>query len=90
VRRLWIGLAGLGGLALWRRRRARPALTPLPGGREADELRAKLAQAREAAGDRDEFEAGETTVDHAEPSVDERRRAVHDEARGAIDEMRRD
>jgi hypothetical protein len=84
--RVWIGAAlGLFGVArLLRRRREGQHIDP------AAELRAKLAEAREAAGDRDEFEAGETPVDQAaEPqSVEARRRAVHDEAREAIDRMR--
>jgi hypothetical protein len=55
----------------------------------AEELRAKLAAAKAVAADRDEFEGGEKPVDEAaEPSVDDRRRAVHDAARGAIGEMK--
>jgi hypothetical protein len=65
----------------------------------AEELRRKLAQAREAAADADDFEAagmGPETLVEEEPStagppadVDEERRRVHDEARAAADEMRR-
>jgi hypothetical protein len=56
----------------------------------AEELRARLDEAKAAGSDRDEFEAGETTVDASESAVDleARRRAVHDDARAAIDEMR--
>ena len=52
----------------------------------AEELKQKLAEAREAAADRDAFEGAETPVDQAEPSVDERRREVHDAARAVIDD----
>ena len=84
VRRLWIGLAGIGALvALVRRRRTGPAVDAAS---PADELKRKLAEAREAAADRDEFEGGETPVDRAEPSVDERRRDVHEAARAVIDD----
>ena len=57
----------------------------------ADELKAKLAEARAAGDDREEFEAGETPVDEApDPDVDARRRSVHERARTAIDEMKGD
>jgi hypothetical protein len=48
----------------------------------ADELRAKLAAARET---------GETPVDETDPEPldpDARRRAVHEQGRAAIDELR--
>jgi hypothetical protein len=76
VKRLFAALAGIVGIAWLRKRTAEPAADP------ADELRAKLAEAREAD-DRDEFEAGETPVDE----VDVRRQDVHDRARAAIDEL---
>ncbi len=67
---------------------AEPAAEPVPDPR-ADELRAKIEEAKAAGDDREEFEAGETPVDAAEPGdPDERRRAVHDEARSRIEEMR--
>lgn len=58
----------------------------------ADELRAKLAEARSVAGERETVEAGETTVDAApDPApasdVDARRRDVHERARQALDEL---
>jgi hypothetical protein len=57
----------------------------------AEELKAKLAEARAAGDDRDEFEAGETPVDEApDPDVAARRRSVHERARTAIDEMKGD
>jgi hypothetical protein len=56
----------------------------------ADELRRKLAEAREGAADEQDFEAAgmgaETIVDE---EVDDLRRRVHEEARAAADEMRR-
>jgi len=58
--RLFTGLAGALGLAwLWRRLHAQQAPSEAPRHDPADELRAKLAQAREAADDRDEFDAAE-------------------------------
>ncbi len=93
MRRLHAWLAGAAGsLAAYRaiaRRRAhaRPASPPPPDPR-AEELRARLAEARAAGDDRDEFEAGETPVDEAVPlDPDARRREVHEQGRAAIDEM---
>jgi hypothetical protein len=88
--RVWIAAAlGLFGAAkLLRRRRERSGAVQAPDPAEA--LRAKLAEAREAAGDRDEFESGETPIDRAAepPTVADRRREVHDAGRAAIDRMR--
>jgi hypothetical protein len=82
MRRLHAWITGaVGGVAAYRLlRRSRPAeqaVEPLPGqDPRADELRAKLAEAQ---------------LDDAEPVADEspeeRRRRVHEQARGAIDEM---
>ncbi len=86
MRRLYAWLAGFaGGAAVYRafRRRHVPEID------RAEELKAKLAEARAAGDDREEFEAGETRVDEAvAPDVDARRRSVHEQARAAIDEMR--
>ncbi len=86
-----LGLAGAAGASLLRRRRltAELPLPPSPDPR-AQELREKLAQARDLAGEREEFEGGETPVDQAEPSADleARRRRVHEEGRAAADQMR--
>jgi hypothetical protein len=89
VRRLFGWLAGaVGGAAVYRALRRRSETAPLDESR-ADALRAKLAAAREAGDDREEFEAGETPVDKAEPlDPDARRRAVHEQGRAAIDELR--
>jgi hypothetical protein len=85
MRRLFAWLAGVaGGMAAYRAFRRRP---PAPRTDPADALRSKLAAARAAGDDRDEFEAGETTVDEA-ADPDTRRRSVHEQARSAIDEMR--
>jgi hypothetical protein len=89
VKRLTAWLAGaLGGAAVYRAWRRKPAPLP-PEPDPADELKAKLAEARAAGDDRAEFEAGETPVDEA-PDVDVRRASVHEQARAAIDEMKRD
>jgi hypothetical protein len=80
----WLGAVGVAGVAAYRRLRRQPADDP------AAELRRKLDESRDLAGERDEFEAGETPVDEAEApaGVDERRRAVHERGRSAVDEMR--
>jgi hypothetical protein len=58
--RLLTGLGGALGLAwLWRFLTRDHAAQQPPGPDPAEELRAKLAQAREAADDRDEFDAAE-------------------------------
>jgi hypothetical protein len=81
--------AALGAVAarLLRRRRAEPKADP-----RADELRQRLDESRSVAAERDEFEAAETPVDEVEPvpGVDERRRELHDQARSAAEEMRRE
>jgi hypothetical protein len=95
VRRLalfWAAGAGLAALVAARKlrsRRTQPVPTAGPDPR-ADELRRKLAEARDMAGEREEFEEAETPVDRAEPSSDlaTRRRAIHERARSAAEEMR--
>jgi hypothetical protein len=86
--------AALGGVILVRYLvRRRPAQKPeqlvRPDPR-AEELRAKLAEARELAGEREEFEAGETPVDAPEPGepLEDRRRRVHERGRAAAESMR--
>jgi hypothetical protein len=87
----WLG--GAFGLAwLWRRLRPQPQHRPQPV--EADpaaELRSRLEQAREAADDRDEFDAaeGQPVDEVGEPrSIEERRQAIHEKAQQALGEMR--
>jgi hypothetical protein len=80
VARPFTWLAGaVGGLAAYRaaRRRREAAAQPLAAsGDPAQELRAKLAEAR---------------AEESEPEgPDARRRSVHEEARSALDEMRGD
>ena len=102
MRRLYTWLAGVvGGAAAYRafRRHSGAIHGPVHGraverDARADELRAKLAQAREAGDDRETFEAGETPVDQVDVTpaddLESRRRSVHDKARAAIDEMQSD
>jgi hypothetical protein len=90
MRRLLAGLGGALGLAaLWRflRRAPDPKTTDID---PAEELRIRLEQAREAADDRDEFDAAEgQPVDEVEQprSIEERRQAIHDKAQQALGEM---
>ena len=99
--RLLTGLAGALGLAwLWRRLHREQAQTQPPELDPAAELREKLAQAREAADDRDEFDASEgQPVDEIErtppasepetdpdPDPDSEGSVSHDERRRAIHE----
>jgi hypothetical protein len=81
VKRLYAWLAGFaGGAAVYRifRRQPRP-VPPVVARDPADELKAKLAEAR----------AGDETAPEPEPDsdVEARRRSVHERARDAIDEM---
>ena len=92
MRRVLAGLGGALGLAaLWRFLRRPPA--PQPARVDpAEELRARLEQAREATDDRDEFDAAEgQPVDEVEQpkSIDERRQAIHEKAQQALGEMNR-
>lgn len=86
-------LAGALGLAaLWRLLRRETHAFDRPAPDPAAELRARLEQARETADDRDDFDAAEgQPVDEVgvPRSLDERRRAVHERAQEALDEMRR-
>lgn len=90
----WLLGGGLAGLAaartlLQRRRKPAPAAVPDP---RADELRRKLAEARDMADEREEFESAETTVDRAEAAGElaARRREIHERGRAAAEEMRGD
>jgi len=90
MRRLFAWVAGAaGGLAAYRALKGRRVEPETAHDARAEELKARLAQARDAADDRDEFEAGEVTVDEAEPlDPQARRAAVHEQGRAALDEMR--
>jgi hypothetical protein len=91
---LLAGGAALGaGLARALRGKPAPApeVPPAPDPR-ADELRDKLAEAREVVAEREEAEAAETPVDEAEApgeELDERRRKVHAHGHAVAGEMRR-
>ena len=102
MKRLFAWVAGAaGGLAAYRAVKGRRS-RPQPGfeagaDARAEELKARLQQAREAADDRDS-ESGEAPVemevDGAEPLDPEpldpgaRRAQVHEQGRAALDEMR--
>jgi hypothetical protein len=68
-----------------------PQPEPMPDDR-AEALRQKLAESRDVVRERDEFEGAETPVDAVEDvqDVEERRRAVHERGRHAVDRMRRE
>jgi hypothetical protein len=92
MRRVLAGLGGAFGLAaLWRFLRRPPG--PQPARVDpAEELRARLEQAREATDDRDDFDAAEgQPVDEVEQprSIEERRQAIHEKAQQALGEMNR-
>lgn len=85
----WLG-GVLGLAAIWRWKRRAAAAFERPESDPADDLRARLEQARETPDDRDEFDAAEgQPIDQAgEPrSIEERRRAIHEQAQRAIGEM---
>ena len=82
MRRLIAWLACAVGLAwLLRRLRRKPAAS---ADDPAEELRRKLAETREP----DEAEPEPEPPSAPEPGIDDRRRAVHERARSAIDDMR--
>lgn len=94
MRRLLSFLLGAAGVAagaqLLRRRRGGSAAGA--GADPAAELRRRLEESRGIEDERVEFEAGETPVDEVEdvapPSLEERRRRVHERAQEAIESMR--
>jgi hypothetical protein len=92
MRRGLAWLAGALGLAaLLRLRRRSSGTFERRDSDPADELRARLEQAREAPDDRDEFDAaqGQPVDEVGEPrSIEERRRAIHEQAQRALGEMR--
>ena len=76
-----LGAAGVAYRAL--RRRPNPAADP-----RADELRRKLDESKQVVDDRAEFESGETPVDQADVSLDDKRAAMHERGQAAAREMR--
>ena len=90
--RLLTGIGGALGLAwLWRFLRKEQAQQQAPRHDPAEELRAKLAQAREATDDRDEFDAAEgqplDEVERPPPTADVEQEA--EEPPLSLDERRR-
>jgi hypothetical protein len=79
VKRLLAALAGIMGIA-WLRRRRQESATPAAD--PAEELRTKLAQAREP-----EPEPEPEPEEAAPQDVAARRQDVHDRARAAIDDL---
>lgn len=93
MRRGLAWLAGALGLAaVWRLKQRATEAFERPQPDPADELRARLQQARDAPDDRDEFDAAEgqplDEVGDAR-SIEERRRAIHEQAQQALGEMQR-
>jgi hypothetical protein len=83
----WVaGAVGAAGVA-YRALRRHPTTEP-EGDPRADELRRKLDESKAAGDDRDEFESGETAVDEVEPSLDDKRAAVHERGQEAARRMR--
>ena len=91
MRRALTWLAGGLGLAALLRLRRKPAAVQAPAADPAEELRRRLAEAREAGDDRDEFDSAEGTpvdeVDAPKLSLEERRAAIHAKAQEALGEM---
>jgi hypothetical protein len=91
VKRALTWIAGGLGLAAFLRLRRAPQTVEPPAPDPADELRRKLAEARGAGDDRDDFDAAEgTPVDAADApklSLEERRAAIHAKAQEALGEM---
>ncbi len=88
---LLLGGAVVAGAAAYRALVRRSPAPPVPEP-HAEALKTKLAEARVAAEDRDEFEAAETPVDRAEtvpPELGDRRRDVHERGRQVAEQMRR-
>ncbi|MEJ7568036.1 MAG: hypothetical protein WKF41_07210 [Gaiellaceae bacterium] len=91
MRRALAWFAGGLGIAALLRFRRRPEILEAPAADPAAELRRKLAEARGAGDDRDEFDAAEgTPLDEVEApplSLEERRAAIHARAQEALGEM---
>jgi hypothetical protein len=88
---LLLGGAVVAGAAAYRAITRRPPAPVVPDP-HVEALKTKLAEARVAADDREEFESAETPIDQAEsvpPEIAERRSSVHERGRQAAEEMRR-
>ena len=93
MKRLLAWVAGaVGGLAAYRALKGKRPQPDVAADTRAEELKARLQEARAAPDDRDAFESGEVPVDQAEPPLDpqSRRAQVHEQGRAALDEMRGD
>jgi hypothetical protein len=97
ARTAWLAGAAGAAIAVWRRVRPAPESEPAPAeDPRAEELRRKLEESRTVVEEQHEQAAEpETPVDEApdtavDASVDDRRAAVHERARAAADEMRRE
>ena len=84
-------MAGAAGAAIAVYRKLRRPPVPAAEDPRADELRRKLDESRTVVDEREEFEAGETPVDQADPDapVEDRRNAVHERGKAAAEQMRR-
>jgi hypothetical protein len=88
---LLLGGAVVAGAAAYRALTRRPPAPVVPEP-HAEALKTRLAESRAVVDEREEFEAGETPIDEAEPvpsEVGDRRRAVHDRGRSVAEQMRR-
>jgi hypothetical protein len=88
---LLLGGAVVAGAAAYRALVRRPPAPAVPDP-HVEALKTKLAEARVAADDREEFESAETPIDQAESvpqEVADRRRSVHERGREAAEQMRR-
>jgi len=88
---LLLGGAVVAGAAAYRAFVRRPPAPAVPEP-HVEALKSKLAEARVAADDREEFEAAETPIDRAEsvpPEIADRRQSVHARGREAAEQMRR-
>lgn len=84
MKRLLALVAGGLGLRALIRRRSRPALSPSP----AEDLRAKLAQAKEAEPAVEPAAEPQPEPEPAQPeTIEDRRADVHAKARQAIDDL---
>jgi hypothetical protein len=81
----WLGVT-VGAFAFWRWRLRRPKPAPPVAEDPADELKRKLAESRSGEPPA-AAEPEPPGPEQPQGSLDERRRAVHDRARQAIDEM---
>jgi hypothetical protein len=88
---LLLGGAVIAGAAAYRAFSRRPPAPVVPEP-HVEALKARLAESKAVVQEREEFEAGETPIDEAEPvptEVGDRRRSVHDRGRKVAEQMRR-